>query len=122
MLHPDVTFVHGLYQFYVLKSDRAYVEALHALEESRLLNLSLDLGPDLMQCRVVSPIDVFTSVDHVFLWECMPEDHDCEDRLNDQMVRLDKVAQLSVLLERRGGRLCRVLDELGEELVDPYFA
>lgn len=52
----------------------------------------------------------------------MPEHHDREDGLDDQVVRLDQVAQLGVLFVRARLRPRRVPNEPREQLVDQDFA
>ena len=114
MLHPNIAFVHLSNQIDVFPANCANVKLLHALQEVLLFNLRLHLCPNLVQRRVVTPVSIGR-----LRWERMLEHHHCKNRLDDQVIWLDQVSQISVLFEGRRGWLGGVFDELGKQLIDP---
>ena len=93
--------VHLSDQGYICPGHRSNIEPLQRLQEVFLLYLCFDFGPDFVQRGIVSPVH----------WpldfrETVLEDHNGENGLNDQVIRLDQVAELGVLLKGLRARLC----------------
>ena len=89
MLHPDVAMVHLSDLGDVCPRHRSDIEPLQRLQEVFLLNLCFDFGPDFVHRRIVVP--VHRPLD---FRESVFEDHNCENGLYDQVIRLDQVAEL----------------------------
>ena len=106
LLHPDVPLVHLPDQIDIRLSYRAYVKLLQRLQKVFLLYLCFHFGPDFVQWWIVEPVH--------WSWhfgKAVLEDHDCENRLYDQMIWFDEVAQLWVLLEGLRWRPSRISDK-----------
>lgn len=113
LLHPPVSLIHLRYHVDVFLLHCADIKLLEALQELFLFELPFDLGPELThQYLVTGPVHIGGH-----LWERVPQNKHCKDRLDDKVGRFWHVAQL----ESSRSRLGRVFDEASEQLVDLHL-
>jgi hypothetical protein len=90
-LHERIVLVHLADQIDLTLLDGSNIKAVEALHEVPFAELVLDLRPDFVQLLVVTPVGVGTD-----LRESSDEDHCCENRLDNEVVRAIKVCDLAL--------------------------